>query len=62
MILTSLGFFFKEANLFVTGFIPRSSLSIVSTMVMWETSQWKEYCAECWLKELQESMDRCTDC
>ena len=21
---------------------------------------WKEYCAECWLKELQESMDRCT--
>ena len=22
---------------------------------------WKEYCAEYWLKELQESMDRCTD-
>ena len=21
---------------------------------------WTEYCAECWLKELQESMDRCT--
>ena len=21
---------------------------------------WKEYCAECWLKEFQESMDRCT--
>ena len=21
---------------------------------------WKEYCAECWLKEPQESMDRCT--
>ena len=21
---------------------------------------WKEYCAEDWLKELQESMDRCT--
>ena len=21
---------------------------------------WKEYCAEYWLKELQESMDRCT--
>ena len=20
----------------------------------------KEYCAECWLKELQKSMDRCT--
>ena len=23
---------------------------------------WKEYCAEYWLKELQESMDRCTGC
>ena len=22
---------------------------------------WKEYCAEYWLKELQESVDRCTD-
>ena len=22
---------------------------------------WKEYCAEYWLKELQESMDMCTD-
>ena len=22
---------------------------------------WKEYCAEYWFKELQESMDRCTD-
>ena len=22
---------------------------------------WKEYCAEYWLKELQDSMDRCTD-
>ena len=21
---------------------------------------WKEYCAEYWFKELQESMDRCT--
>ena len=21
---------------------------------------WKAYCAECWLKELQESIDRCT--
>ena len=21
---------------------------------------WKEYCVEYWLKELQESMDRCT--
>ena len=23
---------------------------------------WKEYCMEYWLKEFQESMDRCTDC
>ena len=23
---------------------------------------WKEYCLEYWLKELQESMDRCTGC
>ena len=23
---------------------------------------WEEYCAEYWLKELQESMDRCTGC
>ena len=23
---------------------------------------WKEYCGENWLKELQESMDRCTGC
>ena len=36
----------------VTGFILLSMLSIVSS--------WKEYCAEYLLKELQESMDRCT--
>ena len=23
---------------------------------------WKEYCAEYWLKQLQESLNRCTDC
>jgi hypothetical protein len=23
---------------------------------------WKEYCAEYWLEELHESMDRCTGC
>ena len=23
---------------------------------------WKEYCVEYWLKELQESVDRCTGC
>ena len=27
-----------------------------------EPVAWKEYCAEYWLKELQESMDRCTSC
>ena len=45
-----------------TGFISLSSLPVVSTMVRWESSQWflKKYCAEYWLKELQESMDRCT--
>ena len=25
-----------------------------------QSAAWKEYCAEFWLKELQESMDRCT--
>ena len=32
-------------------------------MVMWmQPVAWKEYCAEYWFKELQESMDRCTGC
>ena len=44
-----------------TGSIPLSPLStIVSTMVMWESSGLEKYCAEYWLKELQENMDRCT--
>ena len=45
-----------------TGFILLSPLSVVSTMVMWETSPWlgKKYCAEYWLKEILESMDGCT--
>ena len=45
-----------------TRFIPLSSLPVVSIMVMWETPPvaWKEYCSVYWLKELQESMDRCT--
>ena len=45
-----------------TGFIPLSLLSIFSLMVMWESSQWlwEEYYVDYWLKELQESMDRCT--
>ena len=42
-----------------TGFIPLSPLSIVSTIIMLESSQWFEYCAKYWLKELQENMDRC---
>ena len=25
-----------------------------------QPAAWKEYCAEYWCKELQESMDRCT--
>ena len=34
-----------------TGFIPLSLLSVVLTMVMWESSHWlkKKYCAEYWL-------------
>ena len=37
------------------------NLSVVSTITLWESSQWLgKYCAEYWLKELQESMDRCT--
>ena len=40
---------------FATGFIPLSRLSVVSTMVCG-----KEYCAQFRLKELQESMNRCT--
>ena len=46
------------------GFIPLSPLSIVSTMVVWQGSQWlgKNDCAEYWLKEIKESMDRCTGC
>ena len=42
-----------------TGFIPFSQLSIVLTMIVWESSQWLEYCAEYWLIELQKSMGRC---
>ena len=38
-----------------TGFIPLSPVSLVSTMVMWESSQWL---GNYLLKELQESMDR----
>ena len=44
-----------------TGLIPFSSLSVVSTMVMWESSQWPGKITEHVLfKVLQEIMDRCT--
>ena len=46
----------------VTGFFSLSPLSIVLTMVMWESSQWlgKNTVRSTGLKEFQESMDRCT--
>ena len=45
-----------------SGFIPLSLLSVVWTMVKLESSQWlgKNFSAEYWSKELQNSMDRCT--
>ena len=42
-----------------TGFIPLSPLSVVSTTTGKQQVACKEYCAEYWLKELQESMDKC---
>ena len=55
-------FFWGLMIVIATGFIPLSPLSIVSTMVIWEKKPvaWKEYCMEYRLKELQESMDKCT--
>ena len=46
-----------------TGFTPLSPLSVVSTMVMWESSQWlgkNIVRSTYWFKKLQESMDGCT--
>ena len=45
-----------------TGFISLPPLSIVSTMLMWESSQWlgENIVRITWLNILQESMDRCT--
>ena len=52
-----------------TGFIPLSTLFVVSTMVIWESSQWLGenivwiyiiYMILYWLKELQESLIRYT--
>ena len=42
-----------------TGFLPFSPLSVFSAMVMWKSSQWLEKNIVP-LKELQDSMDRCT--
>ena len=39
-------FFRGLMTLIATGFNLLSPLSIVSTMVMWESSQWKGYCAD----------------
>ena len=42
-----------------TRYIPLQPLTIVSIMVMWESSQWLEKkCAEYWRKRLKENMDR----
>ena len=43
-----------------TGFIPPAVRSFDNGYVGKHPEVWKEYCAEYWLKELQESMDRCT--
>ena len=45
-----------------TEYIPLSPLSVVSAMVILgkQPVDWKKFCADYWLKELQESMDRCT--
>ena len=45
-----------------TRFIPLPPLSIVSTMIIMREQPvlLEEYCAECWLTELHESMYRCT--
>ena len=55
--------FWGQIMVIATGFIPLSLLSIVSTIELYVGKQplaWKEYCAEYWLKEHQESMDRYT--
>ena len=45
----------------VTGFIPLTTVRFFDNgYVGKQPVAWAEYCAEYWLKELQESMDRCT--
>ena len=43
-----------------TGFIPPAVRCFDNGHVGKQTVAWTEYCAEYWLKKLQESMDRCT--
>ena len=53
-------YFFRGLMIVIaTGFIPLSLLTVVSTMAMWESSQWlgKNIVQ---VKKLQESMGRCT--
>ena len=46
-----------------TGFIPLSAVRCFNNeYVEKQPLAWKEYCSEYWLKELQESIDRCTGC
>ena len=48
----------------MTGFIPLSPLPccLDNDYVGKQPVASKEYCAEYWLKELQENMDKCTGC
>ena len=39
---------FPTVHSFDTGYVRKQPVS------------WKEYCTECWSKQVQESMDRCT--
>ena len=46
-----------------TGFIPLTAVRCFNNgHVGKQPVAWKEYCAEYWLKELQDSMDRCNGC
>ena len=50
MIVIAIGFFpLAAVQCFDDGYVGKQPVA------------WKEYCAVYWLKELEESMDRCTD-
>ena len=57
-------YFFRRLMIVIaTGFIPLSLTALNcfdNGYLGKQPVTWKEYCAECWLKELQESTDRCT--